>query len=381
MAGIFICYRRTDAEGWAGRLSDALKAELGRVNIFRDIEDIPPGVEFDAYIDDAVGSCDVLIALIGPRWLTVTDKNGVRRLDDPSDFTRLEIATALKRNVRVIPALLGGAQMPETGSLPDDIKSLARRQAYELSDSRWADDCHKLVNVLRPIVKPAGRSQKVKVAIIALSILIVLVAAGYGIQSWNKYQARIAREEAAEKEKAEQAKLAAQKAAAEAERQAKLEKEKRERIAEPPKPSPAITSPAPPVKERQAPAESNWIPVLAVPTNGSVIRQPYAQPWRFKWDERRAPGRVQQYHLRVMGPGAIRPAVDQMVRDVEYIAQRKCSYVIDRLRLGWKWEVRALFQDGNWSSWSAPSTFDIAPFNKESFCQACGTATPMCQSP
>jgi hypothetical protein len=65
MGGIFVCYRRLDAEGWAGRLSDSLKAELGSVNIFRDIEDIPPGVEFDSYINDAVGSCDVLIALSG----------------------------------------------------------------------------------------------------------------------------------------------------------------------------------------------------------------------------------------------------------------------------------------------------------------------------
>lgn len=109
MAGIFISYRRADAEGWAGRLSDSLKVELGRVNIFRDIDDIPPGVEFDTYIAEAVGSCDVLIALIGPRWLNVTDKSGQRRLDDPNDFIRLEIATALKRNVRVIPALVGDA--------------------------------------------------------------------------------------------------------------------------------------------------------------------------------------------------------------------------------------------------------------------------------
>ena len=135
MGGIFISYRRSDAEGWAGRLSDSLKAELGRVNIFRDIDHIPFGAEFDTYITDAVGSCDVLIALIGPRWLTVTDKNGKRRLDDPKDFIRLEIATALKRNVRVIPALVGEAQIPAQEELPQDMQALARRQAYDLSRS------------------------------------------------------------------------------------------------------------------------------------------------------------------------------------------------------------------------------------------------------
>src|SRR5678815_1690123 len=102
MSGIFISYRRSDSEGWAGRLSDSLKAELGRVNIFRDIEDIPPGVEFDTYIETAVSSCDVLIAIIGPHWLAAANSDGQRRLDDPKDFTRLEIVGALKRNIRVI---------------------------------------------------------------------------------------------------------------------------------------------------------------------------------------------------------------------------------------------------------------------------------------
>jgi TIR domain len=219
MAEIFISYRRADAEGWAGRLSDSLKAELSRINIFRDIDDIPPGVEFDTYINDAVGSCDVLIALIGPRWLTVADKNGLRRLDDPKDFTRLEILTALKRNVRVIPALVGGAQMPDADALPEDIKPLTRRQAYELSDSRWVDDCRKLANVLRSIAKP-NRSRMTKIAVI---VLFALIATGYGAKLWNDHRAETARQEAAARETAEQEKLAAKKAAADAERQKLLD--------------------------------------------------------------------------------------------------------------------------------------------------------------
>ena len=227
MGGIFICYRRADAEGWAGRLADSLKAELGGVKIFRDIDDIPPGVEFDAYINDAVGSCDVLIALIGPRWLPMTDKKGVRRLDDPNDFIPLEILTALRRNVRVIPALVGNAQMPEMEVLPNKIKSLARRQAFELSDTRWADDTRKLVEVLKPIVAPKhSSSRNLKTAAIALAALIVLTAGGYGFRLWSDHLAERARQAA---EKAEQERLAANKAAEdEAQRQADVGRQNKE---------------------------------------------------------------------------------------------------------------------------------------------------------
>ena len=152
MAGIFICYRREDTAGWAGRLHDDLQAGLRDVNIFRDIEDIPPGVKFSAYIADALGTCDVLIALIGPHWLTAGATAGTRRLDDPEDFIRLEIGTCLQRDIRVIPTLVGGARLPLATDLPPDIRPLVQRQAYELSDHRWPTDCQKLMADLRPIV-------------------------------------------------------------------------------------------------------------------------------------------------------------------------------------------------------------------------------------
>jgi TIR domain len=192
-AGIFVSYRRSDAEGWAGRLSDSLKRELGRVNIFRDIEDIPPGVEFDTYIAGAVGSCDALIALIGPSWLSVTDQNGRRRLDDPKDFIRLEIAAALRRNVRVIPVLVSGAQMPGSDDLPEDIKPLARRQAYELTDSRWADDCRNLAGALKPIVK---RRSALGIKFAAGGLALVLASVGYGVKVWYDHRAEIESQDA-----------------------------------------------------------------------------------------------------------------------------------------------------------------------------------------
>jgi hypothetical protein len=99
-------------------------------------------------ITRAVGSCDVLLALIGNEWLTVTDEHGRRRLDDPDDFVRLEIEAALTRKVRVIPILVDGARMPRADELPDSVAKLVRRQALELSPARFEFDTSRLLKVL-----------------------------------------------------------------------------------------------------------------------------------------------------------------------------------------------------------------------------------------
>jgi hypothetical protein len=178
MGGIFICYRRRDA-AWAGRLSDSLKSDFGRLNIFRDIEDIPPGVEFDKHITEAVSGCDVLVAIIGPDWLSATDKFGKRKLDNPNDLVRLEIAAALKRNVRLIPILVSGGTMPEPEELPADLQQFARRQAYELTDARWTEDCRRLFGVLKPLVSQESKLRRYCAA--AFGVLAVAAAVGgYG---------------------------------------------------------------------------------------------------------------------------------------------------------------------------------------------------------
>src|SRR5882724_5887907 len=102
-----------------------------------DIDTIEPGLDFVEVIEQAVSSCDVLVALIGRQWLTITDNSGRRRLYNPEDFVRLEIAAALARNIRVIPALVQGARMPHSTDLPDVLKMLARRNAHEISDRRF----------------------------------------------------------------------------------------------------------------------------------------------------------------------------------------------------------------------------------------------------
>jgi hypothetical protein len=137
VARIFISYRRDDSGGWTGWLSDRLHQHFGRDNVFMDIDTIEPGLDFVEVIEQAVGSCDALIALIGNQWLTITDDSGRRRLDNPEDFVRLEIAAALARNIRVIPALVPGARMPRSTDLPYVLQLLARRNAHEISDRRF----------------------------------------------------------------------------------------------------------------------------------------------------------------------------------------------------------------------------------------------------
>jgi len=106
MPAIFISYRRGDAEGEAGRLFDDLSAQFGAKAIFMDVMDIKPGRDFRKVIDENVSSCGVLLAMIGKGWINARDDAGRRRLDDPQDFVRLETASALKRDIPVIPVLV-----------------------------------------------------------------------------------------------------------------------------------------------------------------------------------------------------------------------------------------------------------------------------------
>jgi len=105
---IFISYRRVDSAGYAGRIYDRLAARFGEDAVFMDVDDIPAGLDFVDVLQNAVQSCDALAALIGPNWLDARDDAGVRRVDNPEDFVRVEIAAALERDIRVIPVLVDG---------------------------------------------------------------------------------------------------------------------------------------------------------------------------------------------------------------------------------------------------------------------------------
>ena len=132
----------------AGWLFDRLAAHFGKGQVFKDIDSIRPGDDFVKVITDAVGACDVLLALIGSGWLTSKNEDGQRRLDKPDDFVRLEIQAALQRDIRVIPVLIQGAQMPRAQDLPDSLAALVRRQAVELSPSRFDFDSGRLLSFL-----------------------------------------------------------------------------------------------------------------------------------------------------------------------------------------------------------------------------------------
>jgi hypothetical protein len=148
MGGIFISYRREDAEGYAGRLFDKLKEHFGRQSVFMDVVAIEPGVDFVDALNNALGSCDVLVSVIGRLWTAVSDSDGRRRLDDPLDYIRLETKIALEREIKVIPVLIQDAPMPTEKELPDELKKLARRQALKLSSDRWDYDMGRLIEAL-----------------------------------------------------------------------------------------------------------------------------------------------------------------------------------------------------------------------------------------
>ena len=159
MPGIFISYRREDCPGHAGRIFDRLRSRFGGDVVFMDVTAIEPGVDFVEVLHKAVGSCDALLAVIGPQWLSATH-DGKRRLDDPNDFVRIEIAGALERNVRVLPVLVEGASIPPTEGLPSDLHALTRRQAIELRDARWDDDIERLLEGLEKFLKAGSPAQQ-----------------------------------------------------------------------------------------------------------------------------------------------------------------------------------------------------------------------------
>jgi hypothetical protein len=149
---IFISYRRQDSAGYAGRLFDRLTNHLKQAKIFMDIDTIELGVDFVQKIGEAVSSCDVLLAIIGPTWLTVTNANGQPRLNDPNDFVRIEVQTALQRNIRVIPILVNGASMPAENDLPQELAPLSRRNGMEIEHTSFDSDVNLLITKLEKML-------------------------------------------------------------------------------------------------------------------------------------------------------------------------------------------------------------------------------------
>ena len=186
MAGgsVFISYRRDDAAGEAGRLCDHLTRRFGSRAVFMDIDTIAPGTDFVVELDRALNTTAVVIVVIGRKWLTVTNPDGSRRIDDSTDFVRREIQTAFQRGTRVIPLLVQGAAMPSVGDLPKELAPLATRQASAIQHEEFSDDAQRLADAIAPFIEgsaPWWRTRRER-ALIGGALAIILL--GFAAWQW-----------------------------------------------------------------------------------------------------------------------------------------------------------------------------------------------------
>lgn len=180
MRTVFVSYRRGDSEGQARALKNDLVEVIGKGSVFMDVDNIDPGQDFRHALHKQLESCDLLLALVGPGWLDARDSEGNRRLEIATDLVRHEIATALKRNIPVIPVLLQGAQVPSPDRLPTDIRELAYRHALGLGHSTWESDVRELVRRLgldKEAAVTRGGTTVIKTAWPAAVAVIAIVAA------------------------------------------------------------------------------------------------------------------------------------------------------------------------------------------------------------
>jgi hypothetical protein len=152
MPGVFISYRRDDSAGFAGALERELGTRIGPEHVFIDIKSIEGGTDFPVAIDEALKSSEVVLILIGSRWIDARDGQGFRRLEKQDDFVRQEVARALQSKARVIPVLLDGTPLPAAEQLPPDLQPLTTRNALELRNSHWDEDLLRLLDHVREIL-------------------------------------------------------------------------------------------------------------------------------------------------------------------------------------------------------------------------------------
>ena len=148
---IFISYRHEVDEYAAGRLAEELRKHFLRDKVFEDIASIDPGADFVDALQQGLDTCAAVLVVIGPSWVTVTDRQGRRRLDLPDDWVRHEVAESLRKSgVRVFPLLLD-AEMPSPEDLPEPLRLLTRRQAFPLTGRHWANDVAQLIEFLKKV--------------------------------------------------------------------------------------------------------------------------------------------------------------------------------------------------------------------------------------
>ena len=168
---IFISYRRSDTQGYAGRLSDSLEDYFGENRVFRDIEDIKGGSEFAKDIKTQMRSADAIIVLIGPQWLTITDDDGNRRIDNPNDWVVQEIVMAIEDGIRVFPVLIEGTVLPRKDELPEKLASILNYNAITVSDKKWDADILGLGKIISFDVPTTNERLLYKIQLLIYSVL------------------------------------------------------------------------------------------------------------------------------------------------------------------------------------------------------------------
>lgn len=154
---VFLSYRRSDTDAYAGRLHEVLVAGLdGPEHVFMDLFSIRPGEPFPWAVQQAVAHCTVMLVLIGQRWLDAAGTDGKRRLDDDFDYVRREIAGGLDRGITVVPLLLPGAAAPDGARLPPDLRGLESLQMLSISARHWAEDARELLDIVRDVIRSAA---------------------------------------------------------------------------------------------------------------------------------------------------------------------------------------------------------------------------------
>jgi hypothetical protein len=189
---IFISYRRDDAKKKADQLRENLERHFGGNSTFMDIEALEGGDRYRREIQKALNSCEVFLAIIGPRWLIITDENNVRRLDKKDDWVRFEIEAALKRDdILVVPILVENATLPRPGELPKSMESLTDEiQAHQLEDASWDSDVTKLIHIIEEKIGRPDPARAGAKWLIAACAVVALGLVGYFVINGTDFFAR-----------------------------------------------------------------------------------------------------------------------------------------------------------------------------------------------
>jgi TIR domain len=174
MTSIFISYRRADSAAYTGRIYDQLVDAFGERHLFKDVEDIPAGEDFRTVLDRALTAADIVLVIMGPQWVMITDDAGKRRLNDPNDFVRIEVETALKRkDVLVIPVLVNNATMPDPSALPPTLKDLSYRNSLVVRND--PDFHHDIGLLIKAIQKRTGGSPNRRLPLILGTLAVIII--------------------------------------------------------------------------------------------------------------------------------------------------------------------------------------------------------------